>query len=111
MTAFMRSPRSIETRAKLAPRPGGVQPTSGENLKRLLQALDEFEAVAPGIFGVETAGVRQRIIVDGSNAASVQCLAQLVEVGDGERGMRFLGRAKFAFNADMKLLASAPEPT
>jgi hypothetical protein len=72
--------------------------------------FDEFEAIAPRIFGVEAARAKQLGIVHDRNASRREHGAQTVEIGDCKGGVRFLSRAIIAFDADVKLLAATLEP-
>jgi hypothetical protein len=72
--------------------------------------LEEFEAVAPGVFGVETADAGERVVVSNLDAANEQGLAQFVEVGYDEGGMSFSGGEEMFFDADVELLRTALEP-
>ena len=54
----------------------------------------EFEAVAPGIFCVETADLWERGVVGDFDAASEQGVPQFVKVSGNEGGMGFLGGAE-----------------
>jgi hypothetical protein len=77
---------------------------------RLRRRLQEFEAVAPGIFGVETADAGDGSVVRDFEAASEESVAQFVEVGSSKSGVRFSGGAKILFDADVDLLGTALEP-
>src|SRR5258708_37645394 len=70
----------------------------------------KFEAVAPGIFGVESADARNGAVVGDFDAASAESFPQFVEVGSSKGGMRLFGGTKILFDADMELLGTAPEP-
>jgi len=70
----------------------------------------EFEAVAPGIFCVETADLWERGVVCDFDAASEQGVTQFVEVSGNEGGMGFLGGAEIVLDADVELLGAAFEP-
>lgn len=74
-------------------------------------AFEEFEAVAPGIFGVEAAGAGDGSVVGNFYASGEQRLAKFVEVGGDEGGVSFLGGAEIGFDADVELLGAAFEPT
>ena len=73
--------------------------------------FEEFEAVAPGIFCMETADARERDVVGDFGAASQQGMPQFVEVGGNEGGMGFLSGAEILLDADVHLLGAAFEPT
>jgi len=73
--------------------------------------FEEFEAVAPGIFCVETADLWERGVVGDFDAASEQGVPQFVKVGGNEGGMGFLGGAEIVLDADVELLGAAFEPT
>ncbi len=70
----------------------------------------EFEAVAPGIFCVETADLCERGVVCDFDAASEQGVPQFVKVSGNEGGMGFLGGAEIVLDADVELLGAAFEP-
>ncbi len=72
--------------------------------------FEEFEAVAPGIFCVETADLWERGVVCDFDAASEQGVTQFVEVSGNEGGMGFLGGAEIVLDADVELLGAAFEP-
>ncbi len=72
--------------------------------------FEEFEAVAPGIFCVETADLWERGVVGDFDAASEQGVTQFVEVSGNEGGMGFLGGAEIVLDADVELLGAAFEP-
>jgi hypothetical protein len=77
---------------------------------RQRRRFEEFEAIAPGIFGVESADAGDRCVVGDFVAASQESFAQLVEVAGSEGGMGFLGGTKILFDADVELLSAAGEP-
>src|SRR6266478_8511063 len=72
--------------------------------------FEEFDAVAPGIFCMETADARDRDVVGDLDAASEQGVPQFVEVGGNEGGMGFLGFVEIVLAADVVLLVSPFEP-
>jgi len=71
---------------------------------RLRRGLHKFEAIAPGVFGVETTEARDGGVVGDLTTARKESLAQLVEVAGRESRMSFLGGAKILFNTDVQLL-------
>ena len=72
--------------------------------------LKEFEAIAPRIFGEEATSAGEGKVVGDLDAASEQCLPELVEIGNGESGMRFFRGTEVFFYADVELLSAALEP-
>jgi len=76
----------------------------------LLLGRDELEAITPRVFGVETAGAGDRVIVDDGDAAGYERLAQFIEVGDGEGGVSFLGWREIVLDADVDLTMAALKP-
>jgi hypothetical protein len=77
----------------------------------LLRAFHEFQAIAPGIFGVEAARAGQFGIVYDRDASRGKCRTQFVEIGNQECRVRLLSRTEIALDTDVKLLVAAPEPT
>jgi hypothetical protein len=73
--------------------------------------LEEFQSVAPGIFREEALRIRQGIVVRDFYGVGQQRLPQLAQIEDGESRVRFLCRLKRGFNAYVKLLIAALEPT
>jgi hypothetical protein len=73
--------------------------------------FQEFEAVAPRIFGEKAASVGEGGVIDDFDPVSEQCLSQFVEIAGSEGGVSFLCRPKVFFYADVELLAAALEPT
>jgi hypothetical protein len=55
----------------------------------------EFEAVAPGVFGVEVARAGDGIVVRDIDAASEESLTEFIEIGSDESEMTFLAGRKF----------------
>jgi hypothetical protein len=74
------------------------------------RSLQEFDAIPPGIFGVETADARYGSVVCNFDAARKQSLPQFAEVGGSEGRMCLLGGTKIAFDADVELLIATFEP-
>lgn len=72
--------------------------------------FEEFQAVAPRIFGVEAASAGERIVVGDFNAVRNQILAELVEFCRQKSRMSFLCGPEFGFHADMELLIATLEP-
>jgi hypothetical protein len=72
--------------------------------------LYEFEAIAPGVFGVEAASAGDGVVVGDLDAASEESLAELIEIGSHESGMSFFGGVEVLFDADVKLLGAALKP-
>jgi hypothetical protein len=72
--------------------------------------FEEFESVAPGIFGEKTARAGHRIVVRDFYGVGDQGLAQLVEIGDSESRVGLFGWLKGGFDADVELLIAALEP-
>ena len=70
----------------------------------------KFQAVAPGILGVKSADPRDGSVISDLSAVGEQSLAQVIEVRRGESGMRFLGRVKILFDANVELLSAAFKP-
>lgn len=81
-----------------------------QRLPKQESLCEEFEAVAPGVFGVEAPNAGERIIVGDLDAAREQCLAQLLRVVGNERGMGFLRGTEISFDADVNLLGATAEP-
>ena len=69
--------------------------------------LYEFEAVAPGVFGVEVARAGDGIVVRDIDATSEESLTEFIEIGSHESGMSFFSGTKVLFDADVNLLAAA----
>jgi hypothetical protein len=72
--------------------------------------LEKFQAVPPRIFREEPLRIRQGIILGDSYGPGQQRFTKLVQISDSEGRMRFLGRLKRGFHADVKLLISALKP-
>jgi hypothetical protein len=72
--------------------------------------FEEFEAVAPRIFGEEAARSGERAIVGGLYSVGDQRLADLIEIADGESGVGLFRGAKIGFDSDVDLLITALEP-
>jgi hypothetical protein len=72
--------------------------------------FEEFESVAPGIFGEKAARAGERVVVGYFYGLGDQRLAQLVEIGDRESRVGLLGWLKGGFDADVELLIAALEP-
>jgi hypothetical protein len=72
--------------------------------------FEEFEAVAPRIFGKKPARSGERVVIRGSHGVGDQRLAELGEIGDGESGVRLFRGTKITFHADVDLLVATLEP-
>jgi len=72
--------------------------------------FEEFEAVSPGIFGVEAANTGNGSIVDEFDAAGEKGLAQIREITHGEGRMSLFGGTEVTLDPDVKLLRAALEP-
>ncbi len=86
------------------------EPVPGNSARRRGRVRQEFQAVAPGVFGEEAAGVWEGVVVGDLNAGSKQSVAQLVEILGDKRGVGFLGGAEVALDADVQLLGAALKP-
>jgi len=71
---------------------------------------EEFETIAPRIFGEEATRAGEGKVVGDLDAVSEQCLPQFVEIVGSEGGVGFLCGAEVFFDADVNLLTSAFEP-
>jgi len=89
---------------------GRAEQCSGRVRLRLVAPLNEFETVAPGVFGIEAVRVGQIFIPKDGIVVSQQLLAQSIEVLDCKGRVRFLGWTKLCFHADMQLLPAALKP-
>jgi len=71
---------------------------------------EEFETIAPGIFGEEATRAGEGKVVGDLDAVSEQCLPQFVEIAGSEGGVGFFRGTEVFFDADVNLLTSALEP-
>jgi hypothetical protein len=91
---------------------------AGEKRRSILGAVrpasrfcfEEFQAIAPRIFGEESLRVRQRIVFGDFYCVSEKRFAELGEIVDGEGGMGLFCGPKFGLYADVELLIAALEP-
>src|SRR5579862_4095445 len=65
--------------------------------------LSEFEAIAPGIVGVEAPDTSDGFVPNTANSRIFQKKEQRVDVIHSERGMGFCGGAKSSLDTDVKL--------
>ena len=72
--------------------------------------FQEFEPVAPRIFGEKASSAGERIIVGDFHGVGEKRFAELGEIWHGESRVSLFRRAKISFDADMKLLLAALEP-
>jgi hypothetical protein len=72
--------------------------------------FEEFEAVAPGVLGMEAAGIRQIVVLDDGNTVGEESFPQFIKIGRGERGVSLAGRTKIGFYAYVQLLPATLEP-
>jgi len=82
----------------------------GSIRKILRESFEEFEAVAPGVLGVEPVDSWDGGVVRNLYTASEERLPEVVEVGDCESGMGLARGEKILFDADVELLGAAREP-
>jgi len=76
----------------------------------LRRKFNKFEPVSPWIFRVEPGRAGKVIIIQDRNTSRPKRLAQFVQVVHREGRVRFLGRLKIPFHADVHLLRAALEP-
>lgn len=72
--------------------------------------FDEFQPIAPGVFGIESADIRQIVVFDDRNAAGNQRFPQFIETRDGECRMCLPGGTKILFDAHVQLVLAALKP-
>ena len=77
--------------------PCGTKAMLGANFNKL-------EPISPGILGIEPAHAGKVVIIDDRRASTRQDFAKFIQTKNSERGMRFPGRIKIPFHADMHLL-------
>ena len=113
MRSASRTPiASAEMGNPISPRRHVVLTSQGREAGLPLRTVrfEEFEAVAPGIFGEEPARSGKRVVVNGLHAVGDQKLAELTEITDGESRVRFFRGVKIGFDTDVDLLIAAFEP-
>src|SRR6516225_9891848 len=89
---------------------GRAKQCSGRAQRSLVAALDELEAIAPGIFGVKAATLGECLIFNDPVVVPHEGCPQPVQISDGEGRMRFARRPELLVHADVQLLAAALKP-
>jgi hypothetical protein len=72
--------------------------------------FEKLQAIAPGIFGVEAARSGERVVVCDFYGVGLESFAKPGEIRYGEGGVSLFCRVKISFDANVKLLITAPEP-
>ena len=72
--------------------------------------FQKFQAIAPGIFGVEAAHSREGVVVRDLYGVGLERFAKPGEIRYDEGRGRLFCRGKVGFDANVKLLIAAPEP-
>lgn len=91
------------------PRKNGDYETLADS-KHGSRRLREFEAITPGIVGVETPDACEGVVPNTADTRVFQDSEQRVDIIYGERGMRLCGGAKSFFDANVKLGRAKLEP-
>jgi hypothetical protein len=79
--------------------------------RRVISWLGKFQAVVPGIAGIEAVDCAQRLIPNAADARSPELHKERIDVTNSKRRMRFQRRTKRLLHTDVQLALTDPKQT